>query len=360
MNVPQMETWLGEAEIKNLTDVIRSNWITEGRYTSEFGERLNELFGCRYGVFTPTGTFALVLGLLALEIGLGDEVIVPDTTFIASATSVILVGATPVFVDVNKENFQIDTHACEAVITEKTKAIMPVHLYGMAANMKQILELAEKHNLRIIEDACQAVGVSYFGKHVGTLGDIGAFSFFADKTITTGEGGYVVCKDEEIYKRLRLLRNQGRIEKGSFIHPSIGFNFHITDLQSAVGLAQLDKLPKVIKRKLEIYERYRLRLSELSEIQFLQIEDGSSFVPFRVVLICEELEQLILHLEHDDIQTRRFFYPLHKQPCFDRGNDEQFSNAIYGYEHGICLPVFPTLRYEQVDYVCEKILEFYK
>lgn len=368
MYVPQVFPWLSEEEKEEVNSVLDANWITEGPKTDEFSKQLNKLIGTEYGVFAPNGTLALFLGLLALGIGKGDEVIVPDTTFIASANAVILTGATPVFVDVCRENYQIDILKCEQVITPNTKAIMPVHLYGMIANMNKVVQFAEKYKLKIIEDAAQAIGVTYYERHAGTFGDIGCFSFFADKTITTGEGAYVVCKDKKIYERLLLLRNQGRFNRGSFIHPEVGYNFRITDIQAAIGLVQLKKLDKIIERKQKILGLYKQELKELSQIDFLKVEQGSTYVPFRVVIFYKQAQKLMQYLSERQIQTRTFFYPLHKQPCFQyldkkQGgmlnlNDAYFENALYGYERGICLPVFPTLSEDQIRYVCNMIKEF--
>lgn len=370
MKVPQSFPWLGEDEIKAVTSVIKDSWITEGSKTKEFGTRLNELMGVPFGVFAPNGTLALTLGLLAMDIKAGDEVIVPDTTFIASANAVIMAGATPVFAEVNNRNFQMDVAKCEELVTTRTKAIMPVHLYGMAANMEEVIEFARRHNLKVIEDAAQAIGVTYKGQHAGTFGNVGCFSFFADKTITTGEGGYVITKSEAIHEKLLLLRNQGRLDRGSFIHPSVGYNFRITDLQAAIGIAQLHKLEEIAKRKAQIMEWYKNNLETVKEVRFLSLEPHSMYIPFRTVLLCENAHDLMKYFSEHEIQSRTFFYPLHRQPCFaflaqENGgrqdlSDTHYPNALYGYEHGICLPVFPTLKREQVDYVCDTIKAFYR
>ncbi len=369
MKIPQVQPWLGKDEIEAVSGAIEDTWITEGPRSAEFSARLNELIGTEYGVFAPNGTLALFLGLLALDIGPGDEVLVPDTTFIASANSVILAGATPIFVEVNGYNYQIEVSKCEQLLTPQTRAIMPVHLYGMVANMTEVMEFAQKHDLFVIEDAAEAIGVRYKGQHAGTFGEVGCFSFFADKTITTGEGGYVVCKDKEIYERLLLLRNQGRLHRGTFIHPAVGYNFRMTDLQAAVGLAQLDKLDNIIERKLTILDWYRDELDSVEEVTFLTLEPGSEYAPFRVVLIAQDAHRLMPHLSERGVQPRTFFYPLHKQPCFaylGKGeggpldlDDKNYPNAVYGYEHGVCLPVFPTLTRGQTAYVCTCIREFY-
>jgi len=370
VNIPQVAPSLGEDEKRLVMEALDSNWITEGPKCREFGEHLNNLLGVKFGVFAPNGTLALYLGLLALGIGPGDEVVVPDTTFIGSANAVVMTGATPVFVDVNPRNFQMEASTCALALSPRTKAVMPVHLYGMTANMNELTEFAERNELALIEDAAQAIGVHYRGRHAGTFGDVGCFSFFADKTITTGEGGYVVCRSEQTYERLLLLRNQGRLNRGSFIHPAIGFNFRITDLQAAVGLAQIRRLDGIIRRKREILAHYASLLKGVTEVRFLEVEEGSTYVPFRVVLVCRDAHLLMEVLERAGVQTRTFFYPLHRQPCFRERtdlftrpellDDGRFPNAISGYEQGICLPVHPALTEEEVAYICSKIREFYQ
>jgi perosamine synthetase len=369
IKIPQVSPWLDQEEIDAATHVIKSNWLTEGAYATQFSARLNELIGTPYGVFAPNGTLALYLGLLALNLGPGDEVIVPDITFNASANAVIMAGATPVFVEVNESNYQLDITKCGSLITKQTRAIMPVHLYGMTANMTAIMDFAQQHKLLVIEDAAQAIGVRYKGQHAGTFGEVGCFSFFADKTITTGEGGYVVCREKPVYERLLLLRNQGRLARGSFIHQAIGYNFRITDIQAAIGLAQLSKLKVIIERKQTIMKWYQRELTSVPEVHFLSIEPGSDFVPFRMVLLCKKAHHLITYLSERGVQGRTFFYPLHQQPCFaylDRMNggildlrDAVYPNAIFGYEHGILLPIFPTLSEEQVCCICAIIRDFY-
>lgn len=367
--IPQVQPWLGEEEASAAAQAVSETWITEGPRSKEFAEKLNELIGTPYGVLAPNGTLALVLGLMALGIGPGDEVLVPDITFIGSANAIIMLGAVPVFVEVERTTFQIDVEKAAHLVNERTRAIMPVHLYGTACNMRAVNAFAAYHNLKIIEDAAQGIGVFYDGKHVGGIGDVGCFSFFADKTVTTGEGGFVVCRDAEIYDKLRLLRNQGRFDRGSFIHPMIGYNFRMTDMQSAIGLVQLAKLDEIIERKHRIFAWYKEELGDLDRLRFLGPEPGSTHVPFRCVLIVEGAHKLMRYLETHGIQTRGFFYPMHKQPCFSDWSktvahppslhDSDYPNALYGFENGLCLPIFPTLKRDQVKYLCNKIRDYF-
>lgn len=359
--IPQIKPYLDNSEIEAVTDVLSSEWLTEGKYCQAFQKKLNNLIDCEYGVFAPNGTLGLYLALLAMDIGPGDEVIVPDTTFIASANAVLLTGATVQLVDVNSINFQLDPQACK--VNSYTKAIMPVHLYGSMANMPDIMTFAKKNDLIVIEDACQAIGVKMNQRHAGTFGDIGVFSFFADKTITTGEGAYVVCNNEKIYNRLLTLRNQGRIKSGSFYHPEFGVNFRITDLQAAVGSAQMDKLEFFITRKTQRLNWYRELLCEVKEISFFKPNLKANFVPFRVVVFCEKAKQLTEYLETKDIQTRRVFYPLHRQPSLSgslgKFSKDSFVNSNRAYDTGLCLPIYADLQIDEIEYICEQIKDFF-
>lgn len=368
--IPQIIPFLDESDVNAVIRTIQDNWITEGKQSAAFVNELKALIGAPYAVLAPNGTLALSLGLMALGIGPGDEVLVPDVTFAGSATAVIMVGATPVFVDVEDETFQLDMNIAQKSLTSKTKAIMPVHLYGTACDMDAIRRFSTMHQVYIIEDAAQGIGVHYKNQHVGSFGDIGCFSFFADKTITTGEGGLVTCKDENTYHKLCLLRNQGRIDRGSFIHPSIGFNFRMTDMQAAIGLNQLRKLEVILSKKRSIYKAYTGGLTKVQEVRILGAAKHSGHVPFRCVILVERAVELQAVLKKKGIQTRSFFYPLHKQPCFEKikhqsyhvqaDEDDAFVNANYGYEHGICLPIYPGLQLDQVTYIIENIRKFYQ
>ncbi len=366
MKIPQFMPWVGQEEYKAISSCFEINWITEGPKAQEFSEKLLELIGAKYGVFAPNGTLGLYLALRGVKIGQGDEVIVPDFTFIASANAVEMTGAKPVFVDVNRRNFQIDLSNADRLVTSKTKAIMPVHIYGTVANMDSVIEFAKKHKLMIVEDAAQAIGVHYKGKHAGTFGDVGVFSFFADKTITTGEGAFIVTNNECTYNKLLYLRNQGRINRGTFVHPELGYNFRMTDIQCAIGLVQLSKLKEIVNRKLLIKEMYEDFLSDIAQITLMKPEDEAEWIPFRVGILCEKAHELMEFLKTKEIEPRTFFFPLHRQPCYvnlyddpKQKDDANFPNAVYGYEHGVCLPTFPTITKSQIKYICDTIREFY-
>ena len=360
--VPQLEPYVNEDELNNLKKVIDTGWLTEGPFAKEFLEKIQNFTEAKYAVLANNGTLALFLSLLSIGIKTGDEVIVPDFTFNASGASVVFTGAKPVFVDINESDLQIDVTKIEKSITSKTKAIMPVHIYGQSCDMGAIKQIVKKYNLKIVEDAAQGFGVFYKGQHTGTIGDVGIISFFADKTITTGEGAVILTNNEEIYSKLKLLRNQGRPNSGTFIHPEIGMNFRMTDLQCAVGVAQINKFKEIEKIKIKNYNLYKSLLKDIPQVKFVEENSFSNFVPFRVNIKVQRLNQLIEYLENNKIQTRKFFYPLHRQPCYHflnyREDDFSVSNKVY--DEGLSLPVFCNLKEEQIRYICKTIRQFYE
>ena len=362
--IPQVKPWLGEAERNAVAEVISSGWITEGPATEAFGAELNAAMGARHGVFAPNGTLALALGLMALGVGAGDEVLVPDTTFAGSATAVMMVGAKPIFVEVEGRSFQIDVAKAHQAVTPRTRAVMPVHLYGAMCDMDAVMEFAAQHDLLVIEDAAQAIGISRKGRHAGTIGDVGCFSFFADKTITTGEGGYVVCRDAEVHRKMLFLRNQGRLDRGSFIHDEIGYNMRITEMQAAIGRVQLSKLDAIVAAKVSHHAAYAQAFEGLESVRVLSGAPDANFVPFRCVLMAERASELMARLELRSINARTVFAPLHRQPCFaglltSKGEGSGFENSDYAFEHGVCLPVYPELTSNQIERVVEAVVDFY-
>lgn len=363
--IPQVCPWLGDEERDAVAAVVAGGWISEGPASAEFSRQLNAVIGAPFGVLAPNCTLAMAMGLMALGVGPGDEVLVPDTTFIGSATAVMMVGATPVFVEVDDELFHIDLAHAETLVTERTRAVLAVHLYGTMCDMTAVMAFAAGHGLRVIEDAAQALGVTQGGRHAGLFGDVGCFSFFADKTITTGEGGYAVCRDPAIHQRLLYLRNQGRLGRGAFVHPQIGYNFRITDMQAAMGLAQLGKLDRIVAAKRAHHAAYSEALATLPQVRVLGSAPDTTFVPFRCVLMAERAHDLMAYLEARNIQSRTVFAPLHSQPCFvdapgvTAGDDGPFPNACRAYDEGVCLPIFPTLSAGQIARITDAIAAFY-
>ena len=360
MKVPQFKSFIDKQDFKKLEGVFENNYIAEGPFAREFSDRLLEIIGARYGCFASNGTMALYLAMRALGIKPGDEVLVQNITFIASANAVEMTGATPVFVDIKSYNdLSIDLNKIK--IKKFTKALLVAPLFGTAcSNIEEVRKFCDDSKLLLIEDAAQAIGITNGKKHCGTYGDVGTFSFYADKTITTGEGGYVITNDEKLFTRMLYLRNQGRIKSGTFIHPEIGYNFRITDMQAALGLSQLDKFKIIINAKQAIYKRYHANLG--NSVSYLQLRSDFSHIPFRTVIFVDHAAKIMSHLEYKNIETRSVFNPLHKQPCYRylEYNDKDFPNSIECYKRGICLPTWVGLSNEQIDYVSESVLDAIK
>ncbi len=359
----QIEPWIDNSELEQLKRVIDSTFLTENKLTAEFEEGMRNLTGAKYAIATSNGTTALYCGLKALGIGFGDEVIVPDLTFVASSNAVIMTGATPIFCDVEKDNLGIDVLKAESLVTEKTKAIMPVHLYGQSSDMVKIIEFANRHHLKVVEDAAQSIGVNFKGYHVGLRGDVSAISFYGNKTITCGEGGIILTNDDNIAQSCRRLKNHGRDKRGTFVHEHIGFNFSITEMQAAIGIAQLQKLPAIIKRKQEIHDNYQQGLKDISEIKITPIDSRCEPVHWFTSFYTNYRAELAEYLAENGIQTRRFFCPLHLQPCYQdqewHDPHKEYPISTEAYETAISLPSAYALKPEEQDYVIETIRQFY-
>ena len=359
--ISQIQPWIDHQEWVEVKRVMESTYLTENRATNEFEAGILELTNAKHAIAVSNGTVALYCILRAIDIGPGDEVIVPDLTFVATSNAVIMTGAKPVFATIQKETLDFDYSKLENFLTYKTKAIMPVHLYGRSANIEKLNIFAKKHSLAIIEDAAQAIGVKFDNQHVGTFGVAGAFSFYGNKTITCGEGGVITTNNDKIADKCRRLKNHGRAQRGTFVHDEIGFNFSITEMQSAVGIAQLRKLPAIIERKRQIYDTYNSRLSRINSLKMLPINPRCSPVHWFTSYYSANREKLAQYLAKHGIQTRLFFCPLHMQPCYVGWSDDKvdYSESKIAYSQGISLPSSYGLTDEDLDFVIEKILSFY-
>ena len=356
------EPRVGEKEKELLREVIDSNFLNDGEYTTRFERKLAELLGCKYVVATTSGTSALFLALIANGIGSGDEVIVPDITFIATANAVTLAGAKPKLVDVDPETLNLSPDRLKDSINPKTKAVIPVHISGRPANMTAILEIAEKHNLKVIEDAAEALLSKLDGKCLGTFGNAGIISFSPNKTITTGQGGVVLTDDETMEIRLRELKDQGRPVRGTGgddTHDRMGYNFKMTNLQSAVGIAQLENLTERIEKIKTTYQQYKESLQDLQELILLPFEIEKGEVPQWVDAMTPRRDELIDFLLAQNIICRKFWFPLHSQKPY-KLRDELYPNATKMIPKAMWLPSSFTLTDRDIEAVCLAIRDFYK
>jgi perosamine synthetase len=362
--IPQIEPWVDESQLRELTRVIDSTFLVEHELTREFESLTAQLTGAKHAVAVCNGTMALFTCLKAMGIGPGDEVIVPDLTFIASANAVILAGGVPVLCEVREDTFCIDADRAKRLVTGRTKAIMPVHLYGQSAEMPEVMVFAQRHGLQVLEDAAEAIGVRYEGRHVGTFGDMGILSYYGNKTITCGEGGIVLTNDDALAKAAYRIKNYGRDRKGTYIHETIGFNFSFTDLQAAIGIAQMKKLSAIIGKKREIHDRYVQELLSVERFRPVYVDPRCEPVFWFTSFLCEDPDALSLFLRGQNIQTRRFFLPLHQQPCYADGKyirvaDGDFRISEWIYRQGISLPSSYSLTEDDQSHVIEQIRRFY-
>jgi perosamine synthetase len=355
----QVEPWIGEEELQQVIEVIKSTWLTEHEKTVQFERVFAEFVGAKHAVAVNNATGGLFVCLKALDIGPGHEVIVPALTFVATINSVIMAGAEPVLVDIDPTTFNMDPCVLEAAITPKTKAIMPVHLYGQAADMEAILAIARRHGLYVIEDAAQGVGVKFRGRHVGTWGDLACFSFFGNKTMTTGQGGMITTNQDVLAEKCLLIKNHGRTGRATFIHDHIGYNFCFSELQAAIGLAQMSKLDRILAGKQRNLQIYREQLQAIEQILFPEIDPRCEAVAWFSNILVDDPQALADHLWQQDIQTRRFFYPIHRQPCYLGRFRNEFPHAEKAYARGLSLPSSANLTEDLLLFICKHIKAFY-
>ncbi|KEI12870.1 perosamine synthetase [Clostridium novyi B str. ATCC 27606] len=350
-------------EWKYVKECIDTNWVSSvGSYVNLFEERFAEYLSAHSAVVTVNGTAAIELALLTLGIGLEDEVIVPSMTFISPVNTVKYVGATPVFCDVCRDTFVMDTSKIEELITPKTKAIIPVHIYGHPVDMDKVMELAKKYNLYVIEDATEALGSKYKGKSVGTIGDIGAFSFNGNKLITTGAGGMLVTNSEEYGSRAKFLSTQTKVvlDNKAFYHPEVGYNFRMPNLLAAFGVAQLENINEYLKIKKENAYYYNKLLKDVKGITLpIEKEWAKNCYWLYSILVEDDFkvtrDELIKILSENGIESRPFFMPVHDMPpyvdCLH--GSMNVTNEISA--KGINIPSSVSLTKENIEFICSVI-----
>jgi len=350
----------GAEEKALVADVIDSGFLNDGDVTTRFEQQIAALLGSKHVVAVTSGTAAIFLALAGIGVGAGDEVIVPDVTFIATANAVTLTGAKPVLVDIDPQRLTLDPQAVERAVTSRTKAIVPVHVSGRAADLDAILELGRRHGIQVIEDAAEAFMSRHKGRCLGTFGIAGCFSLSPNKTITTGQGGLIATNDDDLHVRLRELKDQGRPVRGSGgddTHNSIGYNFKFTNMQAAVGLAQLKDLQPRLDRMRSIYRGYARGLRDLEGISVLPFCIEAGEVPQWTDVLVKRRDELYDHLAARGILGRRFWYPLHTQTPY-RMPCGQFPHSTKQVPHAMWLPSAFTLSDDDVAAVCNEIRNF--
>ena len=362
--IPVYEPVLRGNEVKYVMDCLKSNWISAfGDYNHKFEEAFAAYCGVKNGISVTSGTAALHVAVAALKIGKGDEVIIPDFTMIAPTLAVAYQNAKPVFVDADPKTWTIDVNKIEEKITKRTKAIIPVHIYGHPCDMEPIMELAKKHDLYVIEDAAEAHGALYKGKKAGSFGNINAFSFYTNKVITTGEGGMVVTDDDKLAERAKWVSYFCFDKERRYYHKEIGFKYPMTNIQAAIGVAQMEYIEETIKRKRDIAYSYSTRLKEIPGITLPYESEKVRNVYWMYGILIEDefgvsrdnAKQLLFK---KGIDTRFFFTGMHKQPPFKSKGDFPVSEMLE--KKGLYLPCSPKLPEEQINYICDSIAEIRK
>lgn len=359
---------IGELENQYVTRAVSSGWVSSiGEYVDQFEARFAEYCGLSHAVSMANGTDALFIALKALGIEPGDEVIVPSLTFVAVSAVVVHHGATPVIVDVDPDYWCIDPVAIDRAITSKTKAIIAVHSYGHPADMDPILEVARKYSIKVIEDCAEAHGATYKGKIVGSIGDVGCFSFYGNKIITTGEGGIAVTNDPQLASRMRFYKDHAMDPERRYFHPEVGYNCRITNLQAALGCAQLDRIKELDGKRSQILTWYKNLLQHVPEIKLNPVMSWAKPVNWMVCLVLSEgtkitRDALMMRLRESGIDSRPFFLPTQTMPpysaCRTIGRyDESTPIADRLSKLGLNLPSSSLLDEESVRFIGNVLLK---
>lgn len=364
--LPQSEPSLIGNELKYVSEAIKSGWISSiGKYVNTFQKKFGSFVNNKYCLTTSSGTTALQLAIATLRLKSNDEIIVPDYTFVSPINSIIHSKCKPVLADIDKNNLCISLNSIKKVVTKNTKAIIIVHLYGNTPEIDKIINFCKSKKIKIIEDCAEAFGSYYKGLHVGNFGHFGTFSFFGNKTISTGEGGMIIFKKKEDYLLAKKLRDHGMSENRKYWHDEIGFNFRMTNIQAAIGCAQIEKANKFINRKINIFKRYRSNLINIKFIKMIKLSSkirNSHWLSFIILKDGLTRDKLLAFLISKGIEVRSGFYSAHKMNIYknfinkkiDYSNSKKISSTI------ITLPSSVSLKDDEIDYICKLIKSFFK
>lgn len=345
--IPIAKPIMGEEEKKAVMEVLTSGMLAQGAEVKEFEERFAEYIGVDHAIAVSNGTTALITALNCLD--LKGKVLVPSFTFFSSVSSISLSGLEPVFVDIDPETYNLDPEDAQKKITPDVKAIMPVHLFGQSCEMDAITSLAEQHDLKIIEDACQSHGAKWKNKTVGSIGDAGCFSFYPTKNITTSEGGMITTSDDQLAEKMRLFINHGQSSR--YEHTSFGYNYRMTNIQAAIGNVQLGKLDAFIKKRRENAEHYD---AHLSGVKMPKVRDGVFHVYHQYTISTDNREALVERLKEREIGYGIYYpIPAHKQPVIN--SSTELPNTEYACKHVLSIPVHPALSKEDLETVTEAV-----
>ncbi len=358
--IPLYEPSITRDDVNMVNAAVSSGWVSSlGEYVDKFEKKFAEFCGVKYALATSSGTAALHLALESLGLSINDEAIIPDLTFIATANAVSYTGAKIKTVDIEENSLCIDTDAVKSAISRNTKVIIPVHLYGHPADMGQILKIAEDKGLSVIEDAAEAHGALYQGKRVGSFGNFGVFSFYGNKIITTGEGGMLTTNEKPLFEKARYLRDHAMSPKKRYWHTTVGFNYRMTNIQAALGLAQIKRIDYILKKKKRIFSLYEKEFKDIDNISLNKTTSQVTNVYWLVnienkVWRERSRDAAIAKLKDKGIDSRPYFYPVSDMPMYKKDADNTpVSHRLY--QRGISLPSSPTLTKEEIEYICNTV-----
>tara|TARA_B100001175_G_scaffold317437_1_gene334356 strand:- start:6123 stop:7235 length:1113 start_codon:yes stop_codon:yes gene_type:complete len=363
--IKQIEPKFDSEEKKLVNKVLKTTFITEGKVTAKFENQIKKVTNSKYAIAVNNWTSGLFCCAKSLGLKPGDEIIIPNATFAACVSSMILAGLKILLCDVNKDNYSLDLKMAEKLVTKKTKALMIVHLFGECSEITKIKKFAKKYKLKIIEDSAQSFGGKYKNKKLGTFGDVGGFSFYGNKIITTGEGGVAITNNRLIAKKIKKIKNYGRSIKGIYEHESVGYNFKFNDICASIGLAQLSKLKSFIIKKKKINNFYRSKLRNINQIKFSTSIKDAQPVYWFVVIYIDDKQKLKKYLLKRGIETRDFFLPMNMQKCFKNSKfiinkNDKFINSAKLYKTGLCLPSSVNLDTKKLNFITSTIKKYYE
>lgn len=357
IKIPVYQPELNGNEKLYVNECLDTTWISsKGKFINEFETKFASFVGTKYAASVSNGTVALHLAMIALGIGPGDEVIVPSLTYISSVNAIVYVGATPIFIDSLQDTWQMDPEDLKRKISVRTKAVMAVHLYGHPCEIEEISGICKDKGIFLIEDCAEALGSKYDNRHVGTFGDISTFSFYGNKTITTGEGGMVVTNDETLFERSVHFKGQGLAKHRQYWHDVIGYNYRMTNICAAIGLAQLEQIDDFLSRKRRVAKFYEENIKN-SKIEFHHEKAGFTHSYWMCSILTPNSQlrdQLRANLENEGIETRPLFYPVHTMPMYSQKFQKVPIAENLGWR-GINLPSFPGLKNEELSLICSII-----
>jgi len=354
--IPVYQPSLGLEEIQNLNEVVSSNWISEGKFTRQFENLLSNEAQRKFALSFTNATSALITGMKSLGISSGSEVIVPTFAHSADTNAISATQARPRFADIDEKTLCLSVDTIKSVMNEKVQAVLFICAYGNATGIDEVSNFCNENNLILVNDCAPALFGRINNKSIASFGDFSVFSFFADKTITTGEGGMLLTNNPDLIEECNIFKHDGRRERGHELIEKLGYNYRITEFQSAVGVAQFNKGPHFAKRKREILNRYQTLLSKLSKVEVFNFNSNEYAIPHRIIIFVDDSESLCRYLSRKGIGARRLFRPMHSQPVYNSENIFMSSEKIY--QRGLELPSYRGLNDEEISHVCNEIKNY--